>query len=767
MKKSLFLSIFLLCFLGFFSFAKAETYTYTATNLQTTRCPLGAEFDRFGMAWRPGDTVKIVGTGFGATGDKIYLPTNEGVYWMDMDSGQSTTNPGYLGVISWNNNEVNLEIRQGLGNFLGSYTILRPANSDGSNCIRGTLTTGLICTSFAYSDWSACQPNGTKTRIITNSSPNGCSGGDQVLTQSCSYIPACTTNDYSCGDWNSCSIGGNQTRTCNKTSNCDGGVQMPEISQSCTYTPPICSSWTYSDWSSCSSSGSQTRSLTSSSPNSCIGGSPVLSQSCTYVPPTPACTISDWSCSGWETCSQSGNQIKTCNKISNCQGGVSSPVTSQSCAYVAPVPSCTYFNYSNWSECSSNGKQTRNITSKYPYNCESGELSKTTQSCTYTPSCTADTWTCGAWGSCSLSGVQNRSCKKTFDCSSVETAPPTTDQYCDAPSRPVQQVPQDSGEISNQDTIIKATVKLYCLYKNETGVQGSGTVIDSSGTILTNKHVVDQTLGCLVEFVDNFNDTPNYDIRQIADIQKISSNEDVAILKLRNPQNRKLTYIDITKANNNFRLGTKVNIYGYPAIFGTNMTYTDGIFSGIDGSYLKTTAILEHGNSGGGAYLSNGMFIGIPSSVRKGELNALGYILSISTINSWLGNSSLTYNNSSNNYSRVSSILETIDLKKLESLRQVIPGTKESKEIINKTTQNSSAVPSSIIEKSAPTQIQKENPRVNSDTPKISKPVIASSTEQKVIDDSTPVRVADNQQQEKQVINSWPRRFFRWLVSFF
>src|SRR3989344_4680299 len=267
MKKLFTLLFFLSSFylLAFVQSVKAETYTYTATNFQTmSGCPLGAEFDRFGLTSpTSADAIKIVGTGFGINGDKIYLPTSEGVFWTNGDI--STTDPGYLGYTSWSNNEINLKIRQGLGSSLGSYIILRPANSDGSNCIRGNLTAGLVCTSFTYSDWSACQSNSTKTRIATNSSPNGCSGGDPVLTQSCSYIPACAVNDYSCGDWSSCSVSGNQTRTCNKTSGCDGGVQMPTTSQSCTYIPPTCTSWTYSDWSSCSSGGNQTRSVTSSS----------------------------------------------------------------------------------------------------------------------------------------------------------------------------------------------------------------------------------------------------------------------------------------------------------------------------------------------------------------------------------------------------------------------------------------------------------------------------------------------------------------------
>ena len=412
--------------------------------------------------------------------------------------------------------------------------------------------------------------------------------------------------------------------------------------------PPTCTSWAYSNWSSCSSDGSQTRNAISSSPNSCTGGSPVVSQSCTYVPPTPVCTSSDWSCGVWGSCSTSGNQTKTCTKISNCQGGTPPPSTSQSCAYLQPstpiIPVAP-------------------VTPPTVYQAPQ-------------PSCTADTWSCDGWNSCSLSGVQNRSCRKTFDCPNVETAPPVADQYCEAPNKPVQQVPQDSNAISNQDNIIKATVKLLCPIDEKRAMQGSGTVIDSAGTILTNKHVIDGTPGCWVVFVNEFDDEPYFEEGQGAILSKVSSTEDVAILKLNNPRNKKLAYVDITKTNSNFRLGTKVNIYGYPAKFGTNITYTSGDFSGTSGSYLKTTAIIEHGNSGGGSYLNDGSFIGVPTAVIKGELNAMGQILSINAINAWLGNSTIAYksNGNQNNYSRVSA-LEDIDIKKLDSLKLFIPQT--------------------------------------------------------------------------------------------
>jgi hypothetical protein len=166
--------------------------------------------------------------------------------------------------------------------------------------------------------------------------------------------------------------------------------------------------------------------------------------------------------------------------------------------------------------------------------------------------------------------------------------------------------------------------------------------------------------------------------------------------------------------------------------------------SGTSGSYLKTTAIIEHGNSGGGAYLNDGTFIGMPSAVIKGELNALGYILSIGTINSWLGNSSnIAYNSSNNNYSRVSSILENINLNKLDSLQLVIPGKSSpvANPNVTKTTrqsptssQSQSNVPSTVISDQAANQ-NTQNPAPSGAQP-----------------------------QQKA---SWIRRFFQWFSNLF
>jgi hypothetical protein len=94
------------------------------------------------------------------------------------------------------------------------------------------------CSSFTYSAFGACQPDGTQTRTVLTSSPAGCTGGAPVLSQACTYT-------------------------------------APQ--------PSTCTSFTYSAWGACQPNGTQARTLTSSSPAGCTGGTPVLSQSCTYV----------------------------------------------------------------------------------------------------------------------------------------------------------------------------------------------------------------------------------------------------------------------------------------------------------------------------------------------------------------------------------------------------------------------------------------------------------------------------------------------------
>ncbi len=235
-----------------------------------------------------------------------------------------------------------------------------------------------VCISWVYSDWSACSNGGQQTRSAISSSPSGCSGGNPVLIQSC------------------------------------------------TYTPPICTSWTYSNWSTCVN-GQQTRTIISSQPANCAGGNPISSQSCDS---TSLCTENNWTSTLTPiTCPNSDQQTKKWTKVGECEGGISHPPEEiVSCDY--RVPACTNFTYSDWGVCGSSGVQSRTILSVSPFGCEGGNLILS-KSCNYTAPCDSDTWSCESWSDCSVNGSQTRVCTKTFDCTDTQTQSPTINQPCE------------------------------------------------------------------------------------------------------------------------------------------------------------------------------------------------------------------------------------------------------------------------------------------------------------------------------------------------
>lgn len=200
---------------------------------------------------------------------------------------------------------------------------------------------------------------------------------------------------------------------------------------------------------------------------------------------------------------------------------------------------------------------------------------------------------------------------------------------------------------------INAEVQIVCPDNYGNWFSGSGTIIDPKGIILTNKHVVTDEKGgiidaCFIGFVESINAEPNFGTKSnpnIAEVKYYTSTNDMdaAILYLDNKSNKIYPYIDIWSSNSNtLTFGDKLEVIGFPGIGGSTITYTSGDFSGFgskgDGTqnYIKTTAPLEHGNSGGASYNPSTKFIGIPTMVVAGTLNSLSYILSVNSIKSWL-----------------------------------------------------------------------------------------------------------------------------------
>jgi len=299
----------------------------------------------------------------------------------------------------------------------------------------GAATTSTVC-NFTYSDWSDCQADGIKTRSVLTTYPTGCYGSNQEpLVQTCTpattVANTATTATAACNftysDWSACQSNGTRTRSL-LTKTPTGCTGTPELSGSCTpvlanttTTAQTCN-FTYSDWSACQTNGTKTRSVLTTSPAGCTVGTPILSDSCTYFScDSTRPTLNDMN---MNNCIDSGGSWISTSCACTCPSGYKFSGTG--CLYVPPV-SCA-FTYSDWTECK-DGKQSRTILNKSPEGCVGGQQESLSRYCLLDSVCQRDQWTCEEWGQCK-DGKQTRSCNLSFDCPGVSEISPKTEQTC-------------------------------------------------------------------------------------------------------------------------------------------------------------------------------------------------------------------------------------------------------------------------------------------------------------------------------------------------
>lgn len=156
---------------------------------------------------------------------------------------------------------------------------------------------------------------------------------------------------------------------------------------------------------------------------------------------------------------------------------------------------------------------------------------------------------------------------------------------------------------------------------------GSGTIIDSSGLVLTSAHVVRNSKNVTVTLSDK---------RKVRG-QVIAStrNPDLALIRLQNVSGN-LPSISIGSSSQ-IQVGQRAFAIGNP--FGRFAgTLTTGIISRIDGDrkLVQTDAALNPGNSGGPLLNSKGELIGVNTSIytspsREGNIG-LGFAISADTV---------------------------------------------------------------------------------------------------------------------------------------
>ncbi|WP_375450436.1 Do family serine endopeptidase [uncultured Devosia sp.] len=151
---------------------------------------------------------------------------------------------------------------------------------------------------------------------------------------------------------------------------------------------------------------------------------------------------------------------------------------------------------------------------------------------------------------------------------------------------------------------------------------GSGVMVDSSGMILTNRHVIEGATDVRIALSDG---------REFAvDVTVEDAQTDLAVLKIRDPKGA--TFPAITFADSDaLQVGDLVLAIGNP--FGVGQTVTSGIVSGLARTgvessdyefFIQTDAAINPGNSGGALVDLEGHLVGINTAIYSQTGGSVG-----------------------------------------------------------------------------------------------------------------------------------------------
>jgi S1-C subfamily serine protease len=154
---------------------------------------------------------------------------------------------------------------------------------------------------------------------------------------------------------------------------------------------------------------------------------------------------------------------------------------------------------------------------------------------------------------------------------------------------------------------------------------GSGFVIDTSGNILTNNHVVEGAKNVTVSFADN------HTVK--ADVVGKDPSTDLALLKV-DPESLSLTPLPLGSSKD-VHVGDPTIAIGNP--FGLDRTLTTGVVSALQREIrapngvsirdvIQTDAAINPGNSGGPLIDAAGRVIGINSQIETGGAGGNGNV---------------------------------------------------------------------------------------------------------------------------------------------
>lgn len=216
-------------------------------------------------------------------------------------------------------------------------------------------------------------------------------------------------------------------------------------------------------------------------------------------------------------------------------------------------------------------------------------------------------------------------------------------------NRPASSVNQDQGLLTPEDIYerfgpsvvsVRAAITSYGndffgFPQSRSGYSdGSGFIVDESGYIVTNAHVVDNATAVTVSLADK--------TKLEAKIVGIDTSSDLALLKVE--PKTKLTVIDLADSSK-VKVGDAVYAIGNP--FGLPRTMTSGIVSALDRqisspngftirNVIQTDAAINPGNSGGPLIDAYGRVIGVNAQIQSQveQSAGIGFAIPSNTVTS-------------------------------------------------------------------------------------------------------------------------------------
>jgi len=176
---------------------------------------------------------------------------------------------------------------------------------------------------------------------------------------------------------------------------------------------------------------------------------------------------------------------------------------------------------------------------------------------------------------------------------------------------------------------------------------GSGTIVDPSGVIFTNRHVVEDSDDLAIFMLTDIGELP--ELAYFARVVEVSEQIDFAIIQVDrdadgnpvDPTTLNLPALPLNVAS--AAIGEEVRVFGYPGIGDGYMVITSGEIVTIQNGevngervpvWYRTDSEFSGGNSGGLAVNNAGQLVGIPTSVVTEDRTSgkLGGLLPFSTV---------------------------------------------------------------------------------------------------------------------------------------